>query len=101
MALFDQDADIMLVGSDKGEVCRGRAAAETWVGGLLANNRFAWTMDQVDIDVHGETAWAFVDGKMAVSSAATGEQRSPRSVLARAVPVAHPAARAMTKPKRP
>ncbi len=75
MALFDQDADIMLVGSDKGEICRGRAEAEKWVGGLLAHNRFGWTMEQVDIDVMGNTAWAFVDGKMVVKNAETGEVR--------------------------
>ncbi len=66
MAQFDEGADLLVVGSDKGEVFQGRAAIEGWLGKLLAGNRFGWQMDRVDIDVNGDTAWAFVDGSMTV-----------------------------------
>jgi ketosteroid isomerase-like protein len=66
MSQFDDRADILLVGSDKGEVFKGRAAMEGWLRLLLKGNRFSWQMDRVDISHHGETAWAFVEGKMVV-----------------------------------
>ncbi len=68
MAQFDEGADLLVVGSDKGEVFQGRAAIEGWLGKLLAGNRFGWQMDRVDIDANGDTAWAFVDGSMTVRS---------------------------------
>jgi len=66
MSQFDDGADIMLIGSDKGEVFKGRAAMEGWVLSLFKENRFGWQMDRVDISNHGDTAWAFVEGKMIV-----------------------------------
>jgi len=70
MSQFDDGADILLVGSDKGEVFKGRAAMEGWLGRLLASNRFSWQMDRVDIGHQHETAWAFVEGKMIVKDVA-------------------------------
>jgi ketosteroid isomerase-like protein len=66
MSQFDDGADLLVVGSDKGEVFQGRAAIEGWLGKLLAGNRFGWQMDRVDIDANGDTAWAFVEGSMTV-----------------------------------
>jgi ketosteroid isomerase-like protein len=66
MSQFDDTADIQLVGSDRGEVFRGRVEIETWLGKLMARNRFGWQMDRVDIDSSGDTAWAFVEGTMTV-----------------------------------
>ena len=70
MSLFDADPDILMVGSDKGEVFKGRAAMEGWLRALLTGNRFSWRMDRVDISHHGDTAWAFVEGAMMVSNPA-------------------------------
>jgi ketosteroid isomerase-like protein len=75
LALFDDQADILLVGSDKGEVFKGRAAMEGWLGSLFKSSGFSWQMDRVDISHHGETAWAFVEGRMNVSSLTTGKLR--------------------------
>lgn len=75
MAKFDDQADILLVGSDKGEVYKGRAAMEVWLGSLFKSNGFGWQMDRVDISYHGDSAWAFVEGKMNVSNKSTGKLR--------------------------
>lgn len=77
MAQFDEGADLLVVGSDKGEVFQGRAAIEGWLGKLLPGNRFGWQMDRVDVDVNGDTAWAFVDGSMTVR-APSGKVRFTR-----------------------
>ena len=74
LALFEDRADILLVGSDKGEVYKGPAAMEGWLTALLRNNRFSWEMDRVDISHHGDTAWAFVEGRMVVKDP-TGKLR--------------------------
>ena len=70
LALFEDRADILLVGSDKGEVYKGPAAMEGWLTALLRNNRFSWEMDRVDISQNGDTAWAFVEGRMVVKDPA-------------------------------
>lgn len=70
LALFEERADILLVGSDKGEVFKGPAAMEGWLAALLRGNRFSWEMDRVDISHNGDTAWAFVEGRMVVKDPA-------------------------------
>jgi ketosteroid isomerase-like protein len=75
LAKFDDQADILLVGSDKGEIYKGRAAIEVWLGSLYKANGFSWQMDRVDISHNGDTAWAFVDGRMNVTNKSTGELR--------------------------
>ncbi len=75
LALFEDRADIMLVGSDKGEIFKGRAAMEGWLGQLYKGSGFSWQMDRVDISHHGDTAWAFVEGRMVVTAKATGKVR--------------------------
>jgi len=72
LALFDEKADIMVVGSDKGEVFKGRAAIESWLSRLYKSNGFSWNMDRVEISHGGDTAWAFVEGKMNVADKTTG-----------------------------
>ncbi len=67
---FDDQADVLLVGSDKGEVFQGRVAIEGWLRRILAKNRFSWAMDRVEISTAGETAWVFVEGSMKVSDPA-------------------------------
>lgn len=75
LAKFDEQADILLVGSDKGEVYKGRAAMAAWLGSLYKSNGFGWQIDRMDISHHGETAWAFVEGKMNVADKTTGKLR--------------------------
>ncbi len=62
MSQFDSVADIMMVGSGKEQVFKGRAAIEQWLAPLLPTKHISFQMDRVDISSHGETAWAFVEG---------------------------------------
>jgi ketosteroid isomerase-like protein len=68
MELFDNTPDIMLVGSDSGEVFKGRDQIETWLKMLLAHRSFSWEMSRLDIDHNGNTAWVFMDGSMIVTN---------------------------------
>lgn len=75
LALFDDQADILLVGSDKGEVFKGRAEMERWLSKLYRYSGFSWKMDRVEISSHEGTAWVFVEGKAVVTNRETGALR--------------------------
>lgn len=66
MSQFDSVADIMMIGTGKEQVFKGRAAIEQWLTPLLPTKRISFQMDRVDISSHGETAWAFVEGSETV-----------------------------------
>jgi len=62
LAQFDEDANIMMVGSESTEVFKGRAALEVWLGQVFSEVRVSFQINSVDISHNGETAWAFVEG---------------------------------------
>jgi hypothetical protein len=68
MELFDNSNSIMLVGSDSGEVFKGKKQIEGWVKMLFAHRGFSWEMNRLDIDHNGNTAWVFMDGFMIVTN---------------------------------
>ena len=68
MDLFDKTADIIVVGSDSGEVFKGREQIEGWMKMLFAHRSFSWDMKRIDIDHNGNTAWVFMDGYMMVTN---------------------------------
>jgi ketosteroid isomerase-like protein len=68
MDLFDNNEAIMVVGSDSGEVFKGREQIEGWMKMLFAHRSFSWDMNRVDIDHNGNTAWVFMDGSMIVTN---------------------------------
>jgi uncharacterized protein (TIGR02246 family) len=74
LAQFDDSPDVLLVGSDKGEVFRGREAIEAWLSRIFKGNRFSWRMDRVDVGDSGDVAWVFVEGAMIV----TDKEGKPR-----------------------
>jgi ketosteroid isomerase-like protein len=76
LAQFDAQADILLVGSDKGEVYKGRAEMERWLGALMKRSGFSWQMDRVEIGANGDTGWAFVEGAMKVNDLKGGQRGS-------------------------
>jgi hypothetical protein len=65
-ALFDDTTDIMLIGSDKGEISRGWDEISKWLDAIFKHNSFTWEMDRIDIDSNGNTAWVFMEGRMVV-----------------------------------
>jgi len=75
LARFDDQADIVLVGSDKGEVFKGRAEMEGWLGKLYKFSGFSWKMDRIEISNNGATAWVFVEGMAVVTKRDTGALR--------------------------
>lgn len=68
MELFDDNEAIMAVGSDSGEVFKGREQIEGWMKMLFAHRSFSWDMKRIDIDHNGNTAWVFMDGYMMVTN---------------------------------
>lgn len=68
MSLYDNSADIILVGSDSGEVFTGKDQIRNWLGELFKNNSFQWEMNKILIDHFENTAWVFVDGAMIVTN---------------------------------
>ena len=68
MDLFDNSDAIMAVGSDSGEVFKGKEQIEGWMKMLFAHRSFSWEMKRVDIDYNGNTAWVFMDGSMIVTN---------------------------------
>jgi hypothetical protein len=58
----------MLVGSDKAEVFRGRTQIEAWLKKLFKNNRFSWSVKQMQIDAYEPgSARIFMDGAMHIT----------------------------------
>ena len=68
MELFDKSPDIIVVGSDSGEIFKGKEQIENWMKMLFSHRSFSWDMTRVDIDSNGNTAWVFMDGFMIVTT---------------------------------
>jgi ketosteroid isomerase-like protein len=68
MDLFDNSEAIIVVGSDSGEVYKGKEQIEGWIKLLFSHRSFSWEMNRVDIDHNGNTAWVFMDGFMTVTN---------------------------------
>ena len=68
MNLFDDSENSMLVGSDSGEIFKGKAQISQWLSMLFKHNRFEWEMNTIHIDSYKNTAWVFVDGFMIVTN---------------------------------
>ena len=77
MALFDDSENIMLIGSDKGEINKGKTQVKAWLTQLSGFASFSWEMDSINIDSNGKTAWVFVEGTMIVEFKKGGIRRTP------------------------
>lgn len=77
MSLFDNSDNIMLVGSDKGEIFKGKDQIRGWLTRLVEHASFSWDMDRIDIDANGKTAWVFVEGAMIVKWDTGQTRRTP------------------------
>ena len=49
MKMFDKAEDIMLVGSDSGEIFKGPSAVKQFMSFLFAQYSFSWDMKRIDI----------------------------------------------------
>jgi len=77
MSMFDDADNIMVVGSDKGEISKGKEEINKWLGQLFGFAGFSWEMNRIDIDNNKKTAWVFVDGKMIVNFHKGGQRITP------------------------
>ena len=77
MSMFDNTANIMVVGSDKGEINKGKDEINIWLTKLFRVADFSWEMNRIDIDYFGKTAWVFVDGNMIVNFHKGGTNITP------------------------
>jgi ketosteroid isomerase-like protein len=77
LSLFDNTDDILLVGSDSGEIYKGKEQIRGWLAALFKHNSFAWEMNRIDIDCNGKTAWVFVDGAMVVTNSKGKIRKTP------------------------
>lgn len=77
MSFFDESENIMLVGSDSGEIFKGKKQIRSWLGGLFEHHSFQWEMNRIDIDSYQNTAWVFVDGAMIVTNDKGNRNKTP------------------------
>lgn len=77
MSLFDDSDNIMLIGSAKGEIYKGKEQIRTWLSQLYGFAGFSWEMNRMDIDLHGNTAWVFVEGSMVLKFHKGGSRKAP------------------------
>lgn len=70
LAEFAPGDDLVLAGSDDGEIARGRAQIKGFFDRIFArDSSYAWQMDHLDAFEAGDIAWFFADGHMIVDSA--------------------------------
>ena len=65
LALFDETDDVMVVGSDVGEVAKGRKGLQGFIKWIYSQ-RFTFAFDLKEVVVHqeGDFAWVFTEGNM-------------------------------------
>ncbi len=68
MEQFDNSENIMVIGSDSGEIYKGPVQIRGWLDAIFKHNKFTWEMNRIDVDYSGNTAWVFVDGFMIVTN---------------------------------
>ncbi len=77
MTFFDDSENTLMVGSDSGEVFKGKEEIRGWLSQLFGFASFSWEMNRVDIDYNENTAWVFIDGKMVIESKSGKIRKAP------------------------
>lgn len=79
LAEFAPSDDVLLVGSDAGEIATGPQEIEEFFTRIFARtSTFSWKSRRIHVSQAGDTAWFFADGQMIVESAEGQEQRPYR-----------------------
>lgn len=77
LAEFAPGDDILLIGSDSGEVARGSQELAAFFARIFArDSAFSWEWDRIDISYAGDLAWFFADGRVVLSTAKE-QRKSP------------------------
>jgi len=65
--LFAPDADATLIGSSVGEIARGPMEMRPFLENLFARDEtISWEWDDVSISSHGDVAWLWLHGALAI-----------------------------------
>lgn len=67
MLLFDNSENIMLIGSNKGEIWKGKDQNKGHLDSIFLQESVSWEMTRIDIDGNNNTAWVSVDGSIIIS----------------------------------
>lgn len=74
LAKFAPDDDVLLIGSELGEVAAGRDELATFFARIFARETtFSWGWDRIEASHAGNLAWFFAEGRVILSI--TKEQR--------------------------
>ncbi len=77
LAEIASDNEVLLVGSEAGEVAKGRQELEAFFARIFAGDAtYSWEWDRIDVSHTGDLAWFFADGWVVLSTAKE-QRRSP------------------------
>jgi len=70
LAEFAPGDEILLIGSDAGEVARGRQEVQAFFDRIFTRElSFSWEWDRLDVSQSGELAWFFAEGHVVLTTA--------------------------------
>lgn len=77
LAEFAPGDDVLLVGSDAGEIATGPREIEAFFTRIFARpSTFSWKSRRIHVSQAGDIAWFFAEGQMTVESA-KGQEKAP------------------------
>ena len=77
LAEFVPGDEVLLVGSESGEIAKGRQELEAFFTRVFARQAtFSWEWDRIDVSHAGDLAWFFAEGQVILSNT-SGQRKSP------------------------
>jgi ketosteroid isomerase-like protein len=77
LAEFAPGDEVLLIGSESGEIARGKQELEAFFTRIFAREAsYSWEWEGIEVSQAGDLAWLFADG-WAVLSTADGQRRAP------------------------
>jgi hypothetical protein len=77
LAEFVPGDEVLLIGSEVGEIAKGRQELEGFFTRVFARQAtFSWEWDRMDVSHAGDLMWFFAEGQVILSSA-SGQRKSP------------------------
>jgi uncharacterized protein (TIGR02246 family) len=82
MQIFDDNARVTIIGSEPYEIYIGRDTVKSFIIDFLSlNATVQWGMENVEIDQHENTAWAFMNGTVTITGDAGNVSALPYRFL--------------------
>ncbi len=70
LAEFAPGEDVLLIGSDAGEISKGRQALQAFFERIFAREvTFSWEWDRLEVSSAGDLAWFFAEGWVVLTTA--------------------------------